>query len=170
MRPVGLAVVLVLAAAAACGRGGAGAAPSAPDLATPRSTLEGALRALEAGDLGALAPYLSPEAADRLRRDLSAWREMLVHPREGPRLLALAPPPKDAREADGTRRALAGDVAGLLRLYVATEPHPYAPAKAPDPGPGGRRVEGLYRARDGSWRSVLLALEGDRWRVERLQL
>ena len=159
----------LLALGAGCGRGGSPASPEAVDLTTPTSAYAGAMKAVEAGDLSRLAPYLTAQAALRLRRDLDAWREMLVHPREGPRLLSLPPPPRDAAEAEEVRRAIAGDPARLFRLYVAAHPHPYAPAGA-EPPPGATRLELLYPSRDGSRRAVVLALADGLWKIDRLQL
>jgi hypothetical protein len=128
------------------------------------------MRAVEVGDLDALVPYLTPAALDRVGRDLDAWRAMLLHPREGPRLLASLPPPRDPGRADEIRRALSGDAARLFRLYAAADPHPFVEPAATAVPPGTERVEVLYPARDGSRRSVILSLEGGRWRVDRLQL
>src|SRR5207249_11099088 len=71
--------LLLAVSLAACGKGGsAPAAPRGPDLSSPEAVWSQASKALEAGDLASLAPFLSEAGARQVRRDLEAWRKVLV--------------------------------------------------------------------------------------------
>jgi hypothetical protein len=166
-----VAALLLALALAACGRPGpAGERERGPDLSTPEAVFASATRALAAGDLEALRATLSPDGERQVLRDLEAWRRVLVDPGPGPRALSRLPPVLDAADAAARRRALEGDLAELLRLYVRADP------RTPEPPPPAARAPDAtwaqidYRARDGSLRRVVMTRRGAEWRVDALQL
>ena len=166
--------LLLAVSLAACGKGGsAPAAPRGPDLSSPEAVWSQASKALEAGDLASLAPFLSEAGARQVRRDLEAWRKVLVDTDTGPRTLARIPTAKTEEEKADLERALAGDLASLLRVYVRADPHP-APAAvlAPVPPrpPEAAWAELEYGAHDGSRRAVVLTREAREWRIAQIQL
>jgi hypothetical protein len=160
-RLAGLAWI-ALAAAAACGDAPSGP-PTAPDVFLR------AMRAVEAGSLADLDPWLSPAGRDQVRRDLAAWRPFLLDPVEGPRLLSRLPSGSKAPPKSLVEKAMAGDAAALLALYVAIDPHPVGRVPAP-PAPATPTVEYRYQARDGSHRRVILVKRGEEWRIDQLAL
>ena len=107
-----LALPLVLVAAsclaASCGSDDRASAPRGPDLSTPEAALHAALRASATGDLAAFQAFLTPAGAERVRRDLGAWRDVLLDPAQGPRLLARLGRPANPADATVRERALAG--------------------------------------------------------------
>jgi hypothetical protein len=157
--------ICVAVALGACGGRGEASGLAGADLSTPVTTWRGAMRALEAGDLGALRPYLTAEAERRLCADLEAWRGTLVDPAAGPRVLSRLASRADL-DPDLLRRALGGETEALLRVLVSSDPRPFTPLDPPPQFPRGAEV--LYPVRDGSFRTVVLARDAVGWRVARL--
>jgi hypothetical protein len=163
-----LCALLWCVAAAGCGGSGGGGARG-PDLSTPEVVFVQATEALARGDLAALSRVLSPAGDAQVRRDLEAWRLVLRDPATGPRTLARLPVENEAERA-ALARALDGDAAELLRLYVRADPRtperPVPVARAPDAA--WAQID--YVARDGSRRRVVMTRAGGEWRVDVLQL
>ena len=165
-------LLCVLATTASCGKGAPPPPPTAGDV------FSRAMNALGAGDLAALGSVLSPAGADQVRRDLEAWRTaVLVDPAEGPRVLSRLPSGPAAPPRALVEKALAGDPAALLALYVAIDPHPASGESDPSaaaaygvPVVPGSPVLFLYAARDGSRRRVILTKYPDGWKVDLLSL
>ena len=189
-----LAVAGVVLASVSCGKKGtpsgaktgasdAGpAGPSTPDLSTPRATLGQVARALDAGDLTALDACLTTDAAAGVRRDLLAWKAVLMDPAAGPRALARIPPPSGDAEKAAYRAGFGGDPAGLLLMLAratnrvaagsaAGGDATVAPTRVDVPEPGaGDRVEGDRILPDGTRRRAVLVRRDGAWRVDRLAL
>jgi hypothetical protein len=163
-----LAALAVLACALA---GAAVACTDAPPRPPTASEVYGrAMKALEAGSLADLDPWLSAAGKDQVRRDLLAWRDAALRdPVEGPRVFSRLPPGARQPSKALVEKALQGDVASLLALYVAIDPHPVGSA-APPPEPTTATVEYRYLARDGSHRRVILSKRGEVWAIEQLAL
>jgi len=181
-----LALVTVASAVAACGEAArsrdagttaacpVGAAP--PDLSTPSAALGAAARALAAGDLAALDACLTEAAAAGVRRDLLAWKAVLVDPAGGPRALARIPSPVDDAEKAAYRAGFEGDPAGLLRMLARASQAAEgggagAAPRVEAPAPGAtERVTGDRVLPDGTRRRAVLVRRGGAWRVDRLAL
>ena len=166
--------LLFVVSLASCGKGGsAPAAPRGPDLSSPEAVWAQASKALEAGDLASLAPFLSEAGARQVRGDLEAWRSVLADRDTGPRTFARIPAAKTEGERADLERALAGDLASLLRVYVRADPHPAPAALAapvPPRAPEATWAELEYGAHDGSRRRVVLTREAKEWRIVQIQL
>lgn len=187
-----VAIAAVVVASAACGKtgrapgGSAGAtesgpaASSSPDLSTPVAALGAAADALAAGDLAALDACLTPQAAQRVRRDLLAWKALLADPAGGPRALARIPSPAGDAEKAAYRAGFGGDPAGLLRMLARATSFAEgasgsagsaSAAKVEVTGPvAGDRVEGDRVLPDGTRRRAVLVRRDGAWRVDRLAL
>jgi hypothetical protein len=167
LAPSARACTLLLVLVAGCGRGGGEA--SGPDLSSPEAVYVQATEALARGDLAALSRVLSPAGEAQVRRDLEAWRRVLRDPATGPREISRLPV-RDEAERASLARALEGDAAELLRVYVRADPR--TPAR---PVPAARSPQETwaqidYVARDGSRRRVVMTRTGAEWRVDVLQL
>lgn len=182
-----LAVAFVLSCVVACGKQGAppGTAPAggdacpvgaaAPDLSTPGGALGAAARALAAGDLAALDACLTADGAAAVRRDLLAWKAVLVDPAAGPRTLARIPNPSGEQEKAAYRAGFGGDPAGLLVILArATHPRGEGADGAPRvevPASGASdRVEGDRILPDGTRRRAVLVRRDGAWRIDRFSL
>ena len=161
----GLALLLVAAVAGCGGSGGA----AGPDLSSPEEVFTQATEALSRGDLASLSRVLSPAGEAQVRRDLEAWRLVLRDPVTGPRAISRLPVEGGAERAS-LQRALDGDAAELLRLYVRADPRtPERPVPAKrSPEETWAQID--YHARDGSRRRVVMTRTGTEWRVDVLQL
>jgi len=179
-RPPAWVLGLVLVAGAGCGRdpgasgagrSGGGTAPATLDRSSPDAVWKAAHAALAAGDLPRLRPYLTDAGAQRLSRDLEAWRAMLVDPATGPRVAARVRLPDDPAARAAAQAALAGgDTAALLRVYVAADPRgPWVPLPVRSGGDGDR-LDVETPARGGETRPVRLVRTADGWRIDRLSL
>jgi hypothetical protein len=140
-------------------------------VSTPQAVLSLAITSLGAGDLAGLESHLTAGGVERVRRDLAAWGTVLADPQTGPRVLARLGKPATPEEAALRSRALAGDLPSLLRVYAKAAP-PRIPAPAPAPATPAttRASELLYEAFDGSQRRVVLVRDGDRWRIDQIQI
>jgi hypothetical protein len=183
-RLLGVVVVVGSSAQSACGKG----APSphaatathpaepAVDRSSPEVVLVAAHRALSAGDLAGLRPYLSDAGFERLTADLLAWREKFVDSASGPRVASRVRMPEGAADREGVARALTGgDPADLLRALVRIDPREPLPAPAPTAprdarGPTADRADLSMPAHGGESRLVRFVRGPDGWRIDHLPL
>ena len=123
MRVLSIVPTAALLLLSACGAGKHGpAAAKGPDFSTPEIVWAQASKAIEVGDLAGLSTFLSDGGRVQVTRDLLAWRGMLADPQTGPRIHARIPVARTSEEKADLERALAGDAASLLRLYVRADP------------------------------------------------
>ncbi len=144
--------------------------PEGPDLSTPEAACRVAMKALAAGDLSRLDVVLSPAGAAQVRRDLEAFRRVLSDPATGPKAMSRVAAPKDEAEKAAIEKALSGDPAALLALYVRADPHPDAAVPPPPLAPDASWAQMDYVARDGTRKRVVLTRTGGAWKVDLLQL
>ena len=174
------ALPLIAAALLACGK--QGAAPSAGgdakpaakpiDRSSPEIVLAQAYERMLAGDLAGMSPFLTERGSASVRRDLEAWRALLVDPAGGPRIAARIPASADPAERAAIAAAFSGsDPSALLRLYLRADPHPPLASAAPVPRPAEvLRVELSYPVPEGASRRVVLVRGTDGWRIDRFAL
>ena len=178
MRSLAFPLLALVALASPACDGSSTSTPSGvrgPDLSTPEVVLAQALDRARAGDLPGFDAFLTPGCAERVRRDLAAWRAALVDPTQGPRVLSRIPKPATPEDAAVRDRALAGDSASLFRLLTVADPPrgvaPAAPTEASAaPAAPPTWAELRYESSDGSLRRVVLVRSADGWRIEQYQL